>query len=107
MTGAAPAGQGPSAGTPMMAAAPAIAPTAGAAPGPGGGAEGAPHPGEAMAAGGGAGGPGGGAPGAGATPHGEKELYELAQALFHPLMSLFRREVLTERERAGFVTDLR
>jgi hypothetical protein len=93
------AGEGPSAGTPAMAAAPAMAPTGGAAPSGGGSA---PHPGESAPASG-----GGGAPAGGAATHGEKELYELAQSLFDPLMSLFRREVLTERERAGFVTDLR
>jgi len=66
-----------------------------------------PHPGDAPSAA--AGGPGAGAPAAGAAaaPHGEKELHELAQALFHPLMTMLRREVLIERERAGFVTDLR
>jgi hypothetical protein len=64
-----------------------------------------PQPGQAPAAA--AGGPGSGAPAAAAAPHGEKELHELAQALFHPLMSMVRREVLIERERAGFVTDLR
>ena len=89
----------------MMAAAPAAVPAAGAAPMSGGPA-GVPQPGEAPPAG--ATGPGAGAPAtAGAAPHGEKELHELAQALFHPLMSMVRREVLIERERAGFVTDLR
>ena len=68
---------------------------------------GIPAPGEAGPAG--AGGPGAGAPAAGSVPapHGEKEIYELAHELFPPLMSMLRREVLTERERAGFVTDLR
>ena len=106
IVGATSAGEGPSPGAPMMAAAPAAVPAAGAAP-TSGEAEGVPHPSEASSAS--AGGPGAGVPAAGAAaaPHGEKELYELAQALFHPLMRLFRREVLNERERAGFVTDLR
>lgn len=101
------AGEGPSPGAPVMASAPAAAPAAAAAPSPGGAPAGGPQAGEAPAAVGGAGGPGGAAPAGGAAPQGEKELYELAQSLFDPLMSLLRREVLTERERAGFVTDLR
>ena len=103
-TSAPSAGEGPSPGSPMMAAAPAAVPSAGAGP-TSGEAEGVPQPGQAPAAA--AGGPGSGAPAAAAAPHGEKELHELAQALFHPLMSMVRREVLIERERAGFVTDLR
>ena len=100
------AGEALSPGSPMAAATPAAVPAAGAAP-TSGGAEGMPHPGDAPSAA--AGGPGAGAPAAGAAaaPHGEKELHELAQALFHPLMTMLRREVLIERERAGFVTDLR
>jgi hypothetical protein len=90
-----------------MAESPAMTPAAAPAAGVGRESAGIPAAGEAGAAG--AGGPGESAPGAGSAPapRGEKEIYELAHELFPPLMSMLRREVLTERERAGFVTDLR
>jgi hypothetical protein len=99
-------GEGPSSGSPVMAESPAMVPAAAPAAAVGRESTGIPAPGEAGPAG--AGGPGG-APAAGSAPapHGEKEIYELAHELFPPLMSMLRREVLTERERAGFVTDLR
>jgi len=52
---------------------------------------------------------GGGGPAAGGSGggHDEKEIHELAEQLYPVLTSMLRREVLTERERAGFVTDLR
>lgn len=107
-TGGAPSpGDGPSPGSPAMAESPAMTPTAAPAAGAGRENAGVPAAGEAGPAL--AGGPGATAPGAGSAPapHGEKEIYELAHELFPPLMSMLRREVLTERERAGFVTDLR
>ena len=100
-------GEGPSSGSPVVAESPAMVPAAAPAAVVGRESAGIPAPGEAGPAG--AGGPGAGAPAAGSVPapHGEKEIYELAHELFPPLMSMLRREVLTERERAGFVTDLR
>ncbi len=107
MAGAPSPGEGPSPGSPVMAESPAMTPAAAPAAGVGRESAGIPAAGEAGAAG--AGGPGESAPGAGSAPapRGEKEIYELAHELFPPLMSMLRREVLTERERAGFVTDLR